>query len=126
MAGPGARHFKYVFYFFAPIILNILVPHFSHVPVIARLSVPPFPFIATSFSSFISRFALHFTQYASVAICFRGISRNFTRNSTETVPRCSALISARFSYIIKRDALRPILSFQTYSPLLFRQITLLI
>ena len=65
---PGPRARRQIILYFAPIILNILVPHFSQVPVIALLVVPPLPFISTSFSSFIILFALHFTQYASVAI----------------------------------------------------------
>ena len=52
--------------FFAPIILNIVVPQSGHLPFIALLSTPPFPFIATSLASIISLFALHFTQYASI------------------------------------------------------------
>ena len=49
-------------------ILNIPVPHTGHVPFIAGRVPPPF-FLISVFSSFvISLFALHFTQYPSVAI----------------------------------------------------------
>jgi len=47
-------------------ILNIVVPQVGHIPFIAFLSVPPLPFILTSLPSFISFFALHLTQYASI------------------------------------------------------------
>src|SRR5215204_1117159 len=49
-----------------PPILNIFVSQTVHVPDIAPL---PF-FIVTCFSFFMSLFALHFTQYACVAITF--------------------------------------------------------
>lgn len=55
--------------YFDPNIRNILVPHFGQVPVIALRVLPPFPFIVTSFSPVMSLFALHFTQYPSVAMC---------------------------------------------------------
>lgn len=42
----------------------IVVPHTGHVPFVAGL---PF-FKVTGFGSFISRFALHFTQYASMTL----------------------------------------------------------
>ena len=48
-------------YFAAP-ILNIFVPQVSQVPVVAGL---PF-FMVIAVASFISFFALHFTQYASI------------------------------------------------------------
>lgn len=47
-------------------ILNILVPHFSQVPVIAFRAAPPFPLKDVSWASFIILLALHLTQYASV------------------------------------------------------------
>lgn len=53
----------YYYYYFAP-ILNILVPQTEQMPWVAGL---PF-FIVTFFSSFIILFALHLTQYASVAM----------------------------------------------------------
>jgi hypothetical protein len=43
-------------------ILNIFVPQLEHVPVVAGL---PF-FIVMAVGFFISFFALHFTQYASI------------------------------------------------------------
>ena len=49
---------------------NILVPHFGQVPVIALLVTPPLPAMETSFSPDIVLFALHLTQYPSVAIWF--------------------------------------------------------
>lgn len=52
---------KQIIYDILP-ILYIFVPHVPHVPVTAGL---PF-FIVTSWASFISLFALHFTQYASI------------------------------------------------------------
>src|SRR3989339_1493168 len=52
----GGEESQNTHYFF-PRILNILVPHFGQVPVIALLVSPPFPFIETSFSSCISLFA---------------------------------------------------------------------
>lgn len=58
------------YYYFAP-ILNILVPQTEQMPWVAGL---PF-FMVTFFSSFIVLFALHLTQYASVAMvpgCRRG------------------------------------------------------
>lgn len=53
-------------YFFAapPIMRNIFVPHVLHGPCVAWRPV----FIVITSSLFISLFALHFTQYASVAI----------------------------------------------------------
>jgi len=55
-------------YFLLGKILNILVLHFSQLPVIAFLTVPPFPLKDVSCSPFIILLALHLTQYASVAI----------------------------------------------------------
>ncbi len=55
-------------YFFAPMILNIVVEHIGHLPFIARRSVPPFPFMVTSLASDISLFDLHLTQYPSVIL----------------------------------------------------------
>src|SRR3989338_5741571 len=52
-------------YFFSPRILNIVVPHFVQDPFMALRIVSPFPFIGTSFASFISVLFLHFTQYPS-------------------------------------------------------------
>jgi len=59
-------------YFFGEFgkILNILVSHFSQVPVIAFRAAPPFPLKDVSWASFIILLALHLTQYASVAIVF--------------------------------------------------------
>ena len=54
--------------YFLPKILNILVPQVGQTPVIARLSTPPLPFMATSLASFISLLALHLTQYPSVIL----------------------------------------------------------
>ena len=47
-----------------PMILNMPVPHVGHVPFIALRPLA----MTTSFGSFMSRFALHFTQYASTAM----------------------------------------------------------
>ena len=49
-------------------IRNIFVLHSGQVPVIALRAFLPFPFIGTSLGACISLFALHFTQYPSVAI----------------------------------------------------------
>ena len=57
-------------YFLLGKILNILVSHFSQVPVIAFLSTLPFPLKDVSCSPFIILLALHLTQYPSVAIIF--------------------------------------------------------
>ena len=56
--------------YFFPMMRNIFVPHFGQVPVIALLATPPLPFMETSFSLDIILFALHLTQYPSVAIWF--------------------------------------------------------
>jgi hypothetical protein len=44
----------------------IPVPHFGQTPFMAKRVLPPLPFIVTSFASFISLLALHFTQYPSI------------------------------------------------------------
>jgi len=46
-----------------PMILNMPVPHSGHLPFIALRPLA----IVTSAGSFMLRFALHFTQYASIA-----------------------------------------------------------
>ena len=48
-----------------PRMRNMVVPQSGHVPFAALLSTPPFPFIGTTFASFICLFSLHFTQYPS-------------------------------------------------------------
>lgn len=50
------------FFFALDKILYIFVPHFSHVPVIARRLIAPFPFISTSAAFIMFRFSRHFTQ----------------------------------------------------------------
>jgi len=59
-------------YFLLGKILNILVPHFSQVPVIALPSVPPFLLKGTSLASFIilPALSLHLTQYALTCSMF--------------------------------------------------------
>jgi hypothetical protein len=60
-----------------PPILNILVPQTEHVPVSA---FRPF-FMVTALSPFISLFALHFTQYASVANRRRSCTLEYKNSS---------------------------------------------
>jgi hypothetical protein len=55
-------------YFAAP-ILNIFVPHVGQIPVVAGLLF----FITTGWAFFISRLALHFTQYASIKFTSPGL-----------------------------------------------------
>ena len=62
---PHARPQPQAAYFFLPRILNIFVPQTEHVPVIARRSTPPLPFMATSLGLSMVRFSRHFTQYPS-------------------------------------------------------------
>jgi hypothetical protein len=50
-----------------PMILNMPVPHVGHVPFMALRPLA----MVTSAAFFMSRFALHFTQYASTAIGVR-------------------------------------------------------
>jgi len=50
-------------------ILNIPVPQVGHTPFIALRPLA----IVTSAGLFISRFALHFTQYASTAMVVAGV-----------------------------------------------------
>ena len=67
LAAPDlAKRDKNQIYFLLGKILNILVSHFSQVPVIARRCAPPFPLKEVSWASFIILLALHLTQYASV------------------------------------------------------------
>ena len=56
-------------------ILNILVPHTGHFPSVAGR---PF-FIVIWTASLISRFALHFTQYASAATSGTSVGHGYSR-----------------------------------------------
>lgn len=52
-------------YFFGK-ILNMPVPQFGQAPFMAGRVPPPLAGMVTSFASFISRLALHLTQYPSI------------------------------------------------------------
>ncbi len=82
-------------------ILNILVPQVGQIPSVAGL---PF-FMVTAFESFMSRFALHFTQYASNAMSFpfkKLISDALVHRSAGLYPTKSSLQGV---LIVLRDEL---------------------
>jgi hypothetical protein len=81
-----------------PPILNIFVPQTVHMPCVAGL---PF-FIVTFFSSFIVLLALHFTQYASVAM------DPYTDGGKRSFPRAMAIAqepASRLGHLVLRSLL---------------------
>ena len=73
-----------------PPILNILVPQTEHAPVVAGR---PF-FMVICFSPFISLFALHFTQYPTVANRRRSCALGYKNSSMHA---CFALFEHKMS-----------------------------
>jgi len=75
-------------------ILNILVPQVAQVPVVAGL---PF-FIVMAVGFFISFFALHLTQYASILLSPLSLARAFSPSFAipARIPSCRRMNQTKF------------------------------